>query len=308
VLAQGNANFSANFLIFSGFVFETYDSEGAILMMPKGATSQDLLNRHAIERYVKDNAELWYSYVINERGRAIDNGDIRIVVGCDKVSSWGIATFASSAAQQVRLEFKGMPWSHESTRSYSWDCVGTASVGRVGPQEAEIRELREGTDAPSASHLQNQCVFVRTMNFTLGGRLSNESAAHKVRAGNLEDGLADTDTLNDHTANGASSSGQSGFATGRSYSGQVQIDSNSTHLGVPVSQISLLYFHANSSHGTCQVVHPSTYLNKVLMEKVECPILLLNHSEACQLVPIRENSHYQGHGLDIDSIQGRHRN
>jgi hypothetical protein len=284
--------FTANSLACSGFVFETCDREGSILMMPKGATSQDLLNRHALETYVKDNAECWYHYVINERGRAIDNGDIRIVVGCDKVSSWGIATFASSAAQQVRLEFKGMPLGHESTRSYSWDCVGTASVGRVGPQEAEIQELRQESDASSASHLQNQCVFVRTMNFTLRGRLSNESAAHKVRAGNLEDSLvADTDTLTDHT-DGASSSGQAGLATGRSHSGRVHIDSNSTHLGLPVSQSLLLYFHANSSQGTGQVVHPSTYLNKVLMEKVECSILPLNHSEAYQPVPKCENSHY----------------
>ena len=283
VLAQADANFLANSLAYSGFVFETCDSEGAILMMPNGAISQDLLNRHAIEKYVKDNAELWYDYVINERGRAIDNGDIRIVVGCDKVSSWGIATFASSTAQEVRLEFKGMPLNGR----YSWDCVGTASVGRVGPQEAEIRELRQ----ESASHLQNQCVFVRTMNFTLRGKISNESAVHKVRSGNLEDGLADTDTLTYNT-DGASSSGQSESATGRSHSRQVHIDPNSTHLGVPVSQSLLLYFHANSLQGTCQVVHPSTYLNKFLMEKVECLIFPPNHSEARQPVPICENSHY----------------
>jgi hypothetical protein len=90
-------------------------------MMAKGVTSEDLLNRHAIERYVKDNAKLWYNYVINKCGRAIDNGDIRIVVGCDKVSSLN----CNFCKQRRTTSASRMPLSHESTRSYSCDCVDT---------------------------------------------------------------------------------------------------------------------------------------------------------------------------------------
>ena len=87
-------------------VFESSASEGAILTMPQGAHAEHLANVSKFRQYLSANAESWYRYVNDERGREARNGDVRLVIGCDKASSWGMATFANSTAQDFRLRFK----------------------------------------------------------------------------------------------------------------------------------------------------------------------------------------------------------
>ena len=73
--------------------FKSSASEGAVLAMPKGAQAQDLANISIFRRYLSLNEENWYRYVNGVRGREAKNGDVRLVIGCDKASSWGVATF-----------------------------------------------------------------------------------------------------------------------------------------------------------------------------------------------------------------------
>jgi hypothetical protein len=103
------------------------------------------------------------------RGRDVKNGDIRVVVGVDKVSSWGIATSACNTGQTASYVFK-----HDPTHAYKWDCIGGS--GRVGPQKSEIHDLIEDNAVP-----QNQCVFVRTINFTLSGKMWNDFPSEAVQ-------------------------------------------------------------------------------------------------------------------------------
>jgi len=71
--------------------FETSAREGAILIILIVQQLRYPFNAKA------HTHEHWYKYnTTDKRGRPVENGDIRIVVGCDKVSSWGIATLASS--------------------------------------------------------------------------------------------------------------------------------------------------------------------------------------------------------------------
>jgi hypothetical protein len=72
--------------------FQASASEGAILTMPDGAISQDLENLPRFREYVAANVERWYRYIHGPRGREAKNGDVRLVVGCDKATSLGIAT------------------------------------------------------------------------------------------------------------------------------------------------------------------------------------------------------------------------
>lgn len=195
--------------IRSGFVFETSDREGAILIMPDGAMSQELHTLGIVKKYVMDNADSWYQYVNHDCGGEVEKGDIRLVIGVDKVSSWGIATYASSGAEQVRLEFKGVD-NGTTSRAYTWDCFGTASAGRVGPQDAEIRDLMQESDG---SCLRNQCVFIRTMNFTASGEMWTKSAGHLVRTDDLRGGLHEPAPLNSlsHPANSTATGNVSQF-------------------------------------------------------------------------------------------------
>ena len=188
-------------------MFEMFAKEGAILMMPEGATSHDLRNKRVLERYLAKNIRHWYEYAIVERGRSdVENGDVRLVVGCDKVSFWGIATFASAVEEQVSLEFKSGGGNTAHRRDYVWDShIGTGN-GRVGPQEVEIRDLR--TDGDESS-LQNQCVFVRTMNVDFSEEAWREVATCKVRLD--EDGFSES-TSSDYVLHGESS--KAGSASG----------------------------------------------------------------------------------------------
>jgi hypothetical protein len=207
-------------------IFETTDREGAILIMPDGAFTEDLRNHKIMEKYVAANAKSWYEYVESDDcGRVIRNGDIRVVVGFDKVSSWGIATFASSSEEHVRFEFKGVSQNDGAPLPYTWHCVGSGS-GRVGPPEEEIRDLLQNNTYP-----RNQCVFVRTLNFELSGKFWDELAVHEVRSSNLRNFIFDSK----QPPNGASSHERSTQDQSHSDFDQGNVNFRNTQLGQSVS-------------------------------------------------------------------------
>jgi len=162
------------YTIHRGLVFKTSASEGAILTMPEGAVSYDLENIPAFRDYVAANVEKWYKFVNGVRGREAKNGDIRLVIGCDKTTSWGMAALANVTQHKVsQLRFKATE--NSSVKStmppYTWDYSGMAEV-RVGPDMKEVNALRSNDDPfdpmpPSNEEFSNQCLFIRTLNATL---------------------------------------------------------------------------------------------------------------------------------------------
>jgi hypothetical protein len=148
-----------------GLVFESSASEGAILTMPQGADAEDLANIPRFRRYLTANAESWYEYVNDVRGREARNGDVRLVIGCDKASSWGMAAFANSTAQDFHLKFK--PTGESGSRpTYGWEYSGMVEA-RAGPMPEETEALRSSDDSGHSGVYRNQCLFVRTLNATL---------------------------------------------------------------------------------------------------------------------------------------------
>ena len=147
----------------SDIVFESSASEGAILTMPRGARSEDLGNLARFREYAAANVADWYRFVNGPRGREAKNGDVRLVVGFDKTTSWGIATF-SNLTQQNSCLLKFGP--SEGDSAYTWsEYSGVADV-RAGPDSDEIDELKIDSDPPDVQ-FENQCLFVRTLNVTL---------------------------------------------------------------------------------------------------------------------------------------------
>ena len=148
----------------SGIEFTSAASEGAILTMPQGTHAEDLANVSRFRQYLSVNAESWYRYVNNVRGREARNGDVRLVVGCDKASSWGMATFANSTTQDFHLKFKPTG-ENGSSRTYGWEYSGMVEA-RAGPDPEETDELRRDDFGHSGVY-KNQCLFVRTLNAML---------------------------------------------------------------------------------------------------------------------------------------------
>jgi hypothetical protein len=134
--------------------------------MPRGAKSEDLGNSARFREYAVANVANWYRYVIGPRGRQVKNGDVHLVVGCDKTTSWGIATFANQT-QSNSCILKFGP-SEGDSGTYTWsEHSGVAdSDVRAGPGSDEIDALRIDGDPPDVK-FENQCLFVRTLNETL---------------------------------------------------------------------------------------------------------------------------------------------
>ena len=165
----------------SGLTFQSSASEGAILTMPEGACSEDLRNPSRFRQYIASHAEDWYKFLKSPWGCEVQNGDLHVVVGCDKTTSWGMATFAnSSLSQDTSFWLKFSACGQESSQrnggnNYVWEHSGVAEV-KVGPGRGENPELGE-TDS---NRLQNQSLFLRTLNVTLSKNVWEELFSHTV--------------------------------------------------------------------------------------------------------------------------------
>ena len=137
--------------------------------MPEGAISEDLENSRGFQEYAAANIYSWYKYINGPRGREAKNGDVRLVVGCDKATSWGMAALPNTS-QPTRLKFKHLdgPASDSHVRGYAWEYSGVAEV-KVGPYQEETDELRREDPGNSTARDKylNQCLVVRTVNPTL---------------------------------------------------------------------------------------------------------------------------------------------
>jgi hypothetical protein len=76
-----------------------YHKGHAILIMSDGATAQNLLSTKRLCSMIESNAKDWFTYAIETCGRHVRNGDLCVVGGADKVSSWAMATSACNTGQ-----------------------------------------------------------------------------------------------------------------------------------------------------------------------------------------------------------------
>jgi len=152
--------------------------------MPQGAYSEKLGNVTMFKKYLSVHAESWYKYVNGVRGREAKNGDVRLAIGCDKSTTWGMATFSNLTEHNaLRLKFKAIGESSLG-RTYGWEYSGMAEV-RAGPDPQEVEDLRMNEEAERSVVYKNQCLFVETLNATLNddvwNKISSESGLLSVQ-------------------------------------------------------------------------------------------------------------------------------
>ncbi|KDR74002.1 hypothetical protein GALMADRAFT_597560 [Galerina marginata CBS 339.88] len=149
--------------------FESSASEGAILTMPVGSRSEDIANTVRLRNYLATHAESWYNYIVGVRGREIQNGDVRLVIGWDKSKAWGMATFSNTSAHEEPFLLQFRPIEDASAgRTYGWVSSGFAEV-RAGPGAEEKVRIRMNDPSQAGVEYQNQCLFIRTLNVNLQG-------------------------------------------------------------------------------------------------------------------------------------------
>ncbi|KAJ7745714.1 hypothetical protein B0H16DRAFT_971374 [Mycena metata] len=103
------------------FVFSCGTPQGAILALPHGGHLEKLENLETIRAYAATHAESWYKYIREVRGRALANGALYLVTGCEKAQSWGMASF-HSVSDEFQLAFKPRI-RPDSASQYRWSGV-----------------------------------------------------------------------------------------------------------------------------------------------------------------------------------------
>ena len=147
-------------MAFRGLSFKCNGPEGSILVMPNGAYHEDLLNLHRFQKIASQNAENWYRFAIGSRGRAIGNGELRLVTGCDKTNLWGIATYADFPPGSITLAGD----TAQSPVEYTWDYEGRVEA-KAGPRLDEF--LDDAGDPEYSRDTRNQCTFLRSFTVSL---------------------------------------------------------------------------------------------------------------------------------------------
>ena len=140
--------------------------------MPHGAYHEDLENIRRFREYALIHAESWYQYANGPCGREIGNGELHLVMGCDKTTLWGIATYSHLQLKRpednmtfLRLNPIGdqLQGRHSSYTTYEWDCEGMVDA-KSGPQEDELMNLGVNGSVPP----RNQCTFIRSLTLAFG--------------------------------------------------------------------------------------------------------------------------------------------
>ncbi|KAF8972493.1 hypothetical protein BDZ97DRAFT_836347 [Flammula alnicola] len=94
--------------------FETSAREGAALVLPTGASREDIIDPSRIYPYVKEHAIDWYQgYNGNGEiiaGEPVSNGTVWVITGVDRSTSWAMATFpedSSNSGKYTRFKYNG---------------------------------------------------------------------------------------------------------------------------------------------------------------------------------------------------------
>lgn len=156
----------------SGLSFITSAAEGAVLTFPNGAMSYDLENTPRFRAYAAANIESWYRYVNGPREREAKNGEVRLVIGCDKATSWAMAVTTNMTQDKLHyLKYRSVE--HNSTTPssiplYKWEYTGLPQA-KVGPDLPEVEELNrnDDSDVELGGKYWNRSLFIRTLNLTL---------------------------------------------------------------------------------------------------------------------------------------------
>lgn len=183
--------------------------------MPEGAYSEDLARKSGFDRYLAENLDSWYQYVNEVREWGVEPGQLRLVTGVHKAKAWGIATFSNertAAISDLKMVFK----SNEDISSgagalYSWEFEGIVDSSRSGPTRGQREAVFEGLPESERIPLENQCLFVRTVNASgrkVGGK-NRESDSIAVPTSQINSNICSTNLEHSGSAGPSNNSSSS---------------------------------------------------------------------------------------------------
>ncbi|KAK2462845.1 hypothetical protein APHAL10511_005043 [Amanita phalloides] len=251
--------------------FHCKASEGAILVLPDGATLYEAVNPDLFGEFARRHAGQLYSFFNHRRGSESLNGSFYIVTACIKSESWGIATFDRQSQSCDSLEFMAIsvPPNHpecmskKSGRRYEWKQVG-AAIARAGPR-------LNGIVATDGEEMLNQCTFMRGYVITLPDKTSEQlvEPVHAPATGST--GLQEYSPA----LGGYQNSGTSQQAAHGGWNVQSS-DDGMKHVKIKDDYVS----------DAIHAIHPSTYINHMLLQMVPHAKVAISHDDDwCNIQP-----------------------
>jgi hypothetical protein len=145
--------------------------------MPEGGSQENLRDKGTFMDQALKHGLAWYEYANVTRRRLAENGSLYLVTGCDKTTSWGIASFSnSSGGNQMSLKFTvAQLASGNASRSYKWETSSPATV-RYGPIIDDQDESQQDVLEPRAEASNSQGRTRRRRG--RGGQRIRESGIH----------------------------------------------------------------------------------------------------------------------------------
>ncbi|KAJ7667544.1 hypothetical protein DFH06DRAFT_221037 [Mycena polygramma] len=123
--------------------FTIQSKEAAILVLPAGASRENLLPIEFFRAHIRNQSDQWYDFA---QDRLPSTESLFVVTGCDKTNSWGIATGTTSSGTlgfSLKFTVVGVADGTLAPR-YEWKDFGSATVRMC-----------------SSPSTENQCIFIR---------------------------------------------------------------------------------------------------------------------------------------------------
>lgn len=107
-------------------------SEGGIVILPQGATREDLVATDQLYKYISDQALEWFQYLDGYNKAifdvAIPNGGLYLVTGVDKAVAWSALSFWRAEGEEqtegtltVRYDKNTQTFSLDGSTAYEFD-------------------------------------------------------------------------------------------------------------------------------------------------------------------------------------------
>jgi hypothetical protein len=114
VSLPASENWSSRFHLLNRFLplgagaiveISTSSKEAAVLLLPDGASRADLRRLKNFRDYAIKHAQRWYAFVNGDLERMVENGDLYLVTGTDKSTSWSVAA-VENHSEDCRISLK----------------------------------------------------------------------------------------------------------------------------------------------------------------------------------------------------------
>jgi hypothetical protein len=129
----------------------TNSKQTGLLLLPDGASRWDLRWQQRFRDYALKHAHNWYAFVNGSLERMVGNGDLYLVTGVTKSTSWSVAAVENHLGEgKILLKLKAAQISNAgATCAWEWESGGS-SVNSGPQRRAGEEEWRD-----------NQTVFLR---------------------------------------------------------------------------------------------------------------------------------------------------